>query len=150
MAFPISVTIYGTNIQPTSSTATKSTLDADTTNYKSWNFNAYTINAKIEHEDENRRYWNNRSVSKNIIRPKYEVKMQPLSYPSATNLQTFYHSEIFSKKYHYIYFNNYTLPDNDISSGKVLAVAITELSIEPNYEEGAKDIVITLENMFSE
>jgi len=151
MGFPITVRLYGTNTQPTSLEILKTTLDADSTTYPYWEFSAYTINSSFVYENENRTDLGNRVSSKNIVRPTFEVKVAPARIPkTASDLQTFYKTNVFSKRYHYFWFNSYTLPNSGTASTECLAVAITDVQIEPNYELGSKDLVITMQKMFAE
>ena len=151
MGFPITVRLYGTNIQPTGSVATKSTLDAGGTNYPYWEFSAHTINSAFIYENENRTDLANKKISKNLIRPTFEVTVAPLLLPTTTTeLQTFYKTNVLSKRYHYFWFNSYTLPSASVASTQVLAVAVIDCQITPNYERGGKDIILTLEKMYGE
>jgi len=155
MSFPITIRIYGTNTQPTASVATKSDLDTASTGgsptvwYKEFSVGA--INASFVLEGENKVDISRRMRSKNQLRPAFEVKVDPISLPAtATNLQTFYGSTVFSKKYHYLWFNSYTLPDSGCANTQCLNVAVENVDIQTNYEQGAKEIVITLKKGYSE
>ena len=151
MSFPKTVRLYGTDIQPTASVATKATLDADGTNYLYWEFSCYTINSNLLYENENRTDLSNKKRSKNILRPSFEVKIAPKILPTtASDLQTFYSASVLKKKYHYFWFNDYVLPSSSVANTQLLAVAIIDMQIEPNYELGSKDIILTLEKMYPE
>ena len=85
-------------------------------------------------------------VSNHFIRAGFEIISEPLSLPStAQNLQSFYSTEVFNKAFHYLWFGGYPLPDEDVTSPECLAVAIKEISVEHDFEIGAKQFKISLE-----
>jgi hypothetical protein len=152
MGFPITIRLYGTDVEPISQTPDKSTIDGyGTTTHPYKEYSVSAIDASLNLEGENRTDLNNYRGSKNQLRATFKLKIDNLQYPATTtNLQTFYGSSLFAKRYHYFWANDYFLQDSGVSSTKCLAVAITDLSIESDYENGAKNIVISLDKMAGE
>lgn len=155
MGFPITVRLYGTDTEPTSATASKSALDSASSGGSPtvffWEFQAQAVDAGIVYKDENKTDISGKIKSRRKIRPNFNVTVYPTRYPeSATNLQAYYKTTVLGKKYHYFWFNDYNLPDSTASTTLCLAVAVNDLQISPNHEQGTKDLTLILEKMYSE
>jgi hypothetical protein len=106
----------------------------------------------IEQETEPYTSLSGTMYSSRHARVHFKLKLDPIAFPAtATTIQTLYHSDLYSKKYHYIWWNDYPLVDSSLTvATECLAVAISKPEIDPDYNSGTKNISIPCSKMVRE
>lgn len=140
-------TIYGSDTMTTSKTPALTTVQA-LPDVVSTTFKVIGLEPSISHSDETNTDIAGNKTSRHKIRAKWIAKLYPKNFPSSTSdIQSYFNVSTYKKRYHYIWFNDYPIPDKNTDATKCLAIAITNVDIEHNYETATKNIIIEFEKM---
>jgi hypothetical protein len=155
MAFPITITIYGcdTNndgVTDVSNTKTPTKTDVEAlSGVVSTTYECGQIHAGMTYDTEDVEYFGNLILNQKTLIINASPQSTYFDYPSSNiTLENYYGSNVLSKKYTWVYFNDYPIQLH--TSTQVLAIRITAIEIEHDNALAKKRIKFEMEAIKAE